>query len=153
MATKPIPDGYHAITPYLIVDGAAKAIDFYKAAFGAAELFRFPGPDGRLGHAELRIGDSVIMLADQFPEREIHAPGGLGGSPVSIMLYTEAVDQVVERAVGLGAKIKRPVENQFYGDRSGTIEDPFGHQWHVATHVEDVSAEEMERRAAAQAGN
>jgi PhnB protein len=152
MATKPIPDGYHAITPYLIVDGAAKAIDFYKAAFGATELFRFPDRDGRIGHAELRFGDSLVMLADQYPEREIHAPGRLGGSPVSIMLYTEGVDQVVERAVGLGAKIKRPIENQFYGDRSATIEDPFGHQWHVATHIEDVSPEEMERRAAAQAG-
>lgn len=151
MATKPIPDGYHAITPYLIVDGAVQAIDFYKAAFGAIELFRFPDGD-RIGHAELRIGDSVIMLADQYPEREAHAPGRLGGSPVSIMLYTEAVDQVVERALGLGAKVKRPVENQFYGDRSGTIEDPFGHQWHIATHVEDVSSEEMARRAAAQAG-
>jgi PhnB protein len=149
---KPIPDGYHAITPYLIIDGAARAIEFYKAAFGATELLRFHGPDGKLGHAELRIGDSVVMLADEVPDRGIVAPGRIGGSPVSLMLYVEGVDAVVDRAVTHGATIKRPVADQFYGDRTGTIEDPFGHQWHIATHTEDLSFEEVKRRAAAQAG-
>ncbi|MEI9985144.1 MAG: VOC family protein [Aliidongia sp.] len=152
MTVKPIPDGYHAITPYLIIDGAARAIEFYKAAFGATELFRFPGPDGKIGHAELRIGDSVIMLADEVPERGILGPGRIGGSPVSLMLYVEGVDAVVDRAASHGAVIKRPVADQFYGDRTGTVEDPFGHQWHIATHTEDLSFEEVQRRAAAQGG-
>lgn len=149
---KPIPDGYHAITPYLIVDGAARAIDFYKAAFGAIELLRMPGPDGRIGHAELRFGDSVVMLADEHPEQGHHGPGKLGGSPVSLMLYVEGVDTVVDRAITLGAVLKRPVADQFYGDRSGMIKDPFGHEWNVATHVEDVPPDELERRAAAYKG-
>jgi PhnB protein len=151
-SAKPIPDGYHAITPYLIVDGAARAIEFYKAAFGATELFRFPTPEGRIGHAELRIGDSVVMLADEAPEHGARSPGRVGGTPVTLMLYTEGVDKVVDRAVTHGATLKRPVADQFYGDRTGTIEDPFGHQWHIATHIEDVSPEELQRRAAAAHG-
>jgi PhnB protein len=146
---KPIPDGYHAITPYLIIDGAARAIDFYKAAFGATELFRIAGPDGKIGHAELRIGDSVVMLADEHHEQGHHSPRKLGGSPVSLLLYVEGVDKVVDRAVTQGAVLKRPVADQFYGDRTGTVEDPFGHQWHISTHVEDVPPAELERRAKA----
>ncbi|HTR01735.1 MAG TPA: VOC family protein [Thermoanaerobaculia bacterium] len=142
---QPIPDGYHTVTPYLIVRGAAAAIAFYEKAFGAVELMRMPGPDGRIGHAEIRVGDSPVMLADENPA--FKAPGSFGGSPVSLMLYVPDVDATVARAVSGGAKIVRPVENQFYGDRMGGIEDPFGHQWYVATHVEDVSPEEMRRRS------
>jgi PhnB protein len=149
MTVKPIPDGYHAITPYLIIDGAARAIEFYKAAFDATERFRFPMPNGKIGHAELQIGDSVIMLADESPEQGAHSPRRVGGTPVTIMLYVTNVDQVVDRAVTNGAVLKRPVANQFYGDRTGTLDDPFGHQWHIATHVEDVPVAELERRAKA----
>ncbi len=148
MPVKPIPDGYHSVTPYLIVDGATRALDFYKRAFGAVELMRMPGPDGKLGHAEIRIGDSPIMLADEHPQMGARGPRSVGGTPVSICLYMPNVDAVVEQAVSAGAKIQRPLTNQFYGDRSATLEDPFGHVWHVATHVEDVSPEEMQRRAA-----
>jgi PhnB protein len=146
---KPIPEGYHSLTPYLIVDGAAKALDFYARVFGAKELMRIPGPDGKVGHAEIRIGDSVIMLADEHPDMGARGPRRLGGSPVSLMLYVKDVDATVKTAVAAGARLLRPVEDKFYGDRSGTIEDPFGHQWHVSTHVEDVPPDEMERRAAA----
>jgi PhnB protein len=149
MAAKPIPDGYRTATPYLIIQGAADAIEFYKRAFGASELLRMADPQGRVGHAEIRIGDSVIMLADEHPSMGYRGPRSLGGSSVSILLYVEDVDRVFERAVQAGAKVQRPVADQFYGDRSGTLEDPFGHVWTVATHVEDVSPEEMERRAAA----
>jgi PhnB protein len=148
---KPVPEGYHAVTPYLIVDGAAKALDFYKQVFGAKERMRMPGPGGKVGHAEINIGDSVIMLADEHPEMGARGPKSIGGSPTSIVLYVENVDTTVKAAVGAGAKIVRPIEDKFYGDRSGTIEDPFGHQWHVSTHVEDVSPEELQRRAAAMA--
>jgi PhnB protein len=148
---KPVPEGYHAVTPYLIVDGAAKALDFYKQVFGAKERMRMPGPGGKVGHAEINIGDSVIMLADEHPEMGARGPKSIGGSPTSIVLYVENVDATVKAAVGAGAKILRPVEDKFYGDRSGTIEDPFGHHWHVSTHVEDVSSEELQRRAAAMA--
>ena len=148
---KPIPDGHHSITPYLVIKGAAAAIEFYKKAFSATELMRLPQPDGRLGHAEMKMGDSRIMLADEFPEMNIVSPTTLGNSPVSLLLYVDDVDGTVERAVALGAKMKRPVENHFYGDRSGAIEDPFGHQWTIAVHQEDVSPEEMERRMAAMA--
>ncbi len=148
-AVKPIPAGYHAITPYLIVDGAAAAIEFYRQAFGASELFRMPGPDGTLGHAEIRIGDSPVMLADEHPQVGARGPKALGGSPVSILLYVEDCDATVARAVAAGAKITRPLADQFYGDRMGSLEDPFGHIWHVATHKEDVSPEEMQRRSAA----
>jgi PhnB protein len=149
MATKPIPDGYRTATPYLIIKGAADAIEFYKRAFGATELLRMADPQGRVGHAEIKIGDSVIMLADEHPAMGYRGPRSLGGSSVSILLYLEDVDGVFERAVKAGAKAQRPVADQFYGDRSGTLEDPFGHVWTVATHVEDVPPEEMQRRAEA----
>jgi PhnB protein len=148
---KPIPDNYHRVTPYLIVDGAANAIEFYKKAFGASELLRFPAPDGRIGHAEIKIGDSTVMLADEHPERGARAPKAFGGSAVSLLLYVEDVDRTVDRAVAAGAKVVRPVADQFYGDRTGGIEDPFGHPWYLATHVEDVSPEEMQRRSEAMA--
>jgi PhnB protein len=147
MATKAIPDGYRTATPYLIVKGAADAIEFYKRAFGATEMLRMADPQGRVGHAEIKIGDSVIMLADEHPAMGYRGPRSLGGSSVSILLYLEHVDDVYARAVKAGAKALRPVTNQFYGDRSGTLEDPFGHVWTVATHVEDVPPEEMKRRA------
>jgi PhnB protein len=146
---KPIPDGYHSVTPYLIINGAADALEYYKKAFGATELMRMPAPEGKIGHAEIKIGDSPIMLADEFPEMGYKSPQSLGGSPVSIMIYVDDVDTVFKQAVAAGGKEQRPVKDQFYGDRSGTLEDPFGHVWHVATHKEDISPEEMERRAKA----
>ncbi len=149
MAVKPIPDGYHTATPYLIIGGAAKAIEFYKQAFGAQELFRMADPSGKVGHAEIKIGDSPIMLADEHPEMGHKGPKSLGGSPVGIMLYVRDVDTVVAQAVAAGATVTQPVKNQFYGDRSGTLTDPFGHLWTVSTHVEDVPPEEMKRRAEA----
>lgn len=149
MAVKPIPEGYHAVTPYLIVDGAAKAIDFYKRVFNASEVMRMPAPGGKVGHAEIKIGDCHLMLADEFPEMGAKGPRAYGGSPVNLMVYIKDVDNVVKLAVELGGKLVRPIEDRFYGDRSGQIEDPFGHSWTVATHVEDVPPEEMERRAKA----
>ncbi len=149
MAVKPIPDGYHTITPYLIVKGAAGAIDFYKKAFGATELFRMPGPDGRVGHAELRIGDSPLMLADPCPEMGAAAPQPGAKLPFTLHLYVENVDAFVDRAVTAGAKVVRPLANQFYGDRTAGLECPYGHSWYVATHVEDVPMEEMKKRMAA----
>src|SRR5579862_6576323 len=149
MATKPIPDGYQTATPYLIVKGAAEAIEFYKKAFGATEMLRMADPQGRVGHAEIKIGDSVIMLADEHPGMGYRGPRTLGGSSVSILLYLAEVDRVFECAVKAGARALRPVADQFYGDRSGTLEDPFGHVWTVATHVEDIPPEEMKRRAEA----
>jgi PhnB protein len=149
MATQAIPEGYRTATPYLIVQGAADAIEFYKRAFGATEMLRMADPQGRVGHAEIRIGDSVIMLADEHPGMGYRGPRTLGGSSVSILLYLEDVDTVFERAVKAGARALRPVTNQFYGDRSGTLEDPFGHVWTIATHVEDVAPEELRRRAEA----
>ena len=146
---KPIPDGYNGVTPYLIVNGAARAIEFYKQAFGATETFRMERPDGRVGHAEIKIGDSHVMLADEHPEMGARGPQSIGGSPISLVLYVEDVDATVNRAVEAGAKLTRPVANQFYGDRTGGVEDPFGHAWYVATHVEDVAPEEMQKRAAA----
>jgi PhnB protein len=146
---KPIPDGYHNLTPYLIVDGAAKAIDFYKKVFGATEKMRMPAPGGKVGHAELTLGDSMIMLADEHPEMDHRGPHAYKGAAVSLMVYVPDVDATVKTALASGAKVVRPVENQFYGDRMGTIEDPFGHQWYVATHVEDVPQEELAKRAAA----
>ena len=147
---KPIPDGYHAVTPYLIVKDAARAIAFYQEAFGATELMRMMRPDGRVGHAEIRIGDSPVMLADEHPEIGARSPQTIGGTPITIQLYVPDVDATVARAVAAGARLTRPVADQFYGDRAGGLEDPFGHQWHVATHVEDVPEDEMARRAAAQ---
>jgi PhnB protein len=149
MATKAIPDGYHTVTPYLIVSGAAKAIDFYKKAFGATEMFRMASPDGKVGHAEIRIGDSVIMLADEMPDMGYRSPQSLGGAAVSTLLYVDDVDSRFNQAVSAGAKVQRPLANQFYGDRSGTLEDPFGHVWTIATHVEDVPPDEIEKRAKA----
>jgi PhnB protein len=149
LSVKPIPDGYHSITPYLIIDGAAKAIDYYTKAFGATELLRLPGPDGKLGHAEIRIGNSVIMLADESPQMGNRSPKLLGGSPVGIMLYVEHSDRIFDKAVAAGATVDRPVQDQFYGDRSGTVIDPFGYKWTISTHVEDVSPEEMNKRIAA----
>ena len=148
-AVKPIPDGYHTVTPYLIIKGAAEAIEFYKKAFGATELFRIAQPDGQIGHAEIQIGDSPIMLADEFPGMKYFGPQTLGGSPVSIMLYVEDVDTVFNGAIAAGASQERAVEDKFYGDRGGSVVDPFGHVWHLATHKEDVSPEEMKKRAAA----
>jgi PhnB protein len=149
---KPIPDGYHTATPYLIVQGGANAIEFYKKAFGATELFRMADPGGRVMHAEIKIGNSPIMLADEFPEMGYRGPKALGGTPVSILLYVEDVDARASQAVAAGAKVQRPVKDQFYGDRSGTFEDPFGHVWTIATHKEDVPPEEMSKRAAAAGG-
>jgi PhnB protein len=147
MATKSIPDGYHSVTPYLIIDGAAAAIDFYKRAFGAKELMRMPSPDGKIGHAEIRIGDSTMMLADEHPAMGHRSPKSLGGSGVNLMVYVEHVDEVFKRAVASGAKELRPLKDQFYGDRSGTLQDPFGHTWTLATHIEDIAPDEMRRRA------
>jgi PhnB protein len=152
MATKPIPEGYRTVTPYLIVKGAAQAIEFYKEAFGAVELMRFGDPGGRIGHAEIKIGDSPIMLADEFPEMGVRSPQSIGGSAVCLVLYVEDVDRLFEQAAKAGAKVVRPLKDQFYGDRSGTVEDPFGHVWTIATHKEDVSTEEMRRRMQASGG-
>jgi PhnB protein len=144
----PIPDGYPRVTPYLIVDGAAAAIDFYTSVLGATERMRMGGPEGKIGHAELEIGDSVIMLADEHPEMDAIGPKTVGGAPVSMHVYVEDADVVFGRAIEAGAKVLRAVEDKFYGDRSGGFEDPFGHHWHVATHVEDVPPDEMSKRAA-----
>jgi PhnB protein len=145
----PIPQGYNSITPYLVIKGAAQAIEYYTNVFGATEVFRMDGPDGKVGHAELKIGDSRIMLADENPSMgQGHSSAStIGTSPVSLYLYIPDVDSVVERAVAAGAKILKPVQDQFYGDRSGFIQDPFGHLWGVATHVEDVTPQELEERA------
>lgn len=146
---KAIPEGYEGATPYLIIKDATRALEFYKKAFGAAELMRIPAPGGTVGHAEIKIGKAIIMLADGFPAMNCKSPQSFGGSPVSMMLYVQDVDAFVERAVVAGAKLLRPVKNQFYFDRSGSLEDPFGHQWHIATHVEDVPPDEMAKRAEA----
>jgi PhnB protein len=146
---KPIPDGHHTVAPYLAIKNAVGALEFYKKAFGATETYKLIVPDGRLGHAELRLGDSLIMLSDEFPEFGGKAPEALGGSPVSIHLYVEDVDAFVKRAVAAGAREVKPVADQFYGDRSGQLEDPYGHLWWVATHKEDVAPEEMQKRVRA----
>lgn len=149
MAVKPIPDGYPAVTPYLIVHDAAGAIAFYEQAFGAMELMRLADPSGKLAHAEIKIGNSPIMLSDEFPEMDHHSAQAIGGTPVSLMVYVEDVDSLFNRAIAAGATEIRPVENQFYGDRAGTLADPFGHVWTLATHVEDVSMEEVNARFSA----
>jgi PhnB protein len=149
---KPIPEGYHSTTPYLCVKGAADAIEFYKKAFGAKELSRMADPSGKVGHAEIQIGDSRVMLADEYPEMGFLSPKSIGGTPVMMHLYVEDVDATVPRAVAAGAKVTREVADQFYGDRGGKIEDPFGHSWYVATHKEDLSQEEIQKRAAATFG-
>jgi len=149
---KPIPEGYHSITPYLIVNGGAKALDFYKKAFGATELFRMEH-EGKIGHAEIKIGDSPIMLADEQPGMGYVSPQALGGTPVSLMIYVEDVDKTYKQAISSGGVEVKALQDQFYGDRSGTLKDPFGHVWTVATHKEDVTPEEMNKRiAAAHAG-
>src|SRR5688500_10188362 len=143
---KAIPDGYHSVTPYLFVRNAARAIEFYKQAFNAREKMRMPGPGGKIMHAELDLGDSMIMLADEFPEMDALSPETVGGSPVMIALYVDDVDATFARAIAAGAKQLRAVADQVYGDRSGSLTDPFGHKWNLATHVEDVAPEEMTRR-------
>jgi len=147
MAVKPIPDDYPRVIPYLSVEGASDAIEFYKTVFGAQEQVRMDAPGGKIGHAEIGIGDSKVMLADTFPDMGGKSPKEIGGSPVTIMVYVEDVDACFQRALDGGATAERKVEDQFYGDRAGSFIDPFGHIWHVATHVEDVSEEEMARRA------
>ncbi len=145
---KPIPKGMHTVTPHLVCNGASKAIEFYKKAFGAVEMFRMPTPDSKkLLHAEIRVGDSVVMLVDEFPEWEKLGPTALKGSPITLLLYVEDVDSFVNRAVKAGAKVTMPVADMFWGDRYGTLEDPFGHKWSVATHIRDVTPEEMKRAA------
>jgi len=148
-AVKPIPDGYNSVIPYLHIKGAAQALEFYKSAFGAKEVVRMPGPGGQVMHAELKIGDSMIMLSDEHPQMGALGPQSVGGTPVTLHLYVENVDAVVQKAVAAGATLDQPVKDQFYGDRSGLLTDPFGHKWHVATHVEDVSPEDLKVRAAA----
>ena len=150
---KPIPPGYHTVTPYLSVNGAASAIDFYKKAFAAEEILRMPGPGGTIGHAEIQIGDSRIMLADESPDTTFRAPHSFGGTSVHMHLYVQDVDRVVKKALAAGAKVLRPVTDQFYGDRSGSLEDPFGHVWHVASHTEDIPVKELKKRAAAMAAS
>ena len=142
------PKGYHTVTPSLFVAGAARAIDFYKKALGAEELMRFPGPDGKIMHAEIKVGDSIIMLADEYPDMCFLSPKTIGGTPVMMYIYVPDVDALTKRAAAAGATIKRPPTDQFYGDRSGQFADPFGHRWNVASHIEDVAPDEMERRAA-----
>jgi PhnB protein len=146
---KPIPEGYHNVTPYLYVRAAASAIDFYKNVFGATEIVRMAGSNGKIMHAELRIGDSIVMLADENPQNGVMSPQTVGGYSGGLHLYVGNVDAVVQKAVESGAKLLRPIKNQFYGDRSGSLLDPFGHMWSVATHVEDVSPEEMRKRMTA----
>ena len=147
--TKPVPEGYHSVTPYLAIKNAAKAIEFYKKAFGAKEIGRISMPDGKIGHAEIEIGDSRIMLAEEFPEWGNKGPETIGGSPVGICLYVENVDEVFKRAIEAGAKTEKNMEvkDQFYGDRSGNLVDPFGHKWTIATHIEDLTFEEMQKRS------
>ena len=149
MPTKPIPDGYHSVTPYLIIKGAAQALDFYQRAFGATELMRLAAPGGQVGHAEILLGDSHIMLADECPQMNALSPQTLGGSPVLLHLYVPDVDAMFAQAIAAGAQVEQPIENKFYGDRSGSVLDPFGHRWTLSTHVEDVSPEEIGRRMAA----
>ncbi len=143
---KPIPEGYHSITPYLVIKGAAKAIDYYKKAFGATEIMRMAAPDGTVGHAELKIGDSIFMMGEEMPQMGYRAPQG--STPVGLMLYVPEVDRVFKQAIAAGGRADKEVKDQFYGDRSGTLYDPFGHMWTIATHMEDVSPEEMKRRMA-----
>lgn len=147
MSVKPIPDGYHTVTPYLIVDGCADALEFYKKAFGAIELFRMPGPTGKIMHAEIKIGNSPIMFSDEMPQMGNRGPVSLGGTPFGLCLYVPDVDATFAAAVAAGGKVLFPVKNQFYGDRSGSIIDPFGHKWTISTHIEDVPPDEMPARA------
>jgi PhnB protein len=145
-AVKAVPEGYEGATPYLACSDAAKAIEFYKQAFGATELMRMPDPSGKIGHAELKVGKAIIMLSDESPAIDHRSPTSLGGSPVGIMLYFDDVDTIAQQAVAAGGKLTRELKDEFYGDRTGTLVDPFGHRWFIATHKEDVSPQEMERR-------
>ena len=147
---KPIPEGYHSLTPYLIIDGAAEALEYYKKAFGAVELFRMPHGD-KIGHAEMKIGDSPFMLGDEHPQEGYRGPKSIGGSPVGLMIYVDDCDAVFKQAIEAGGTEKKPLQDQFYGDRSGTLTDPFGHVWTIATHKEDVTPEEINKRLAAMA--
>jgi PhnB protein len=147
MPVQPVPEGYHTLTPYLAVDDATAAIDFYQRAFGAKERSRMATPDGKIGHAELEIGDSVVMLADPFPQFIAKPPKELGGTSVGVFVYVDNVDELVQQAVDAGATLTMAPEDQFWGDRFGSVTDPFGHSWQIATHVEDVSPEEMAKRA------
>ena len=149
MAVQPVPEGYHTVTPYLIIKGAAQALDFYQKAFGATERMRMAGPDGHVMHAEIQIGDSIIMVADEFPDMGYRGPQHYGGTAVGLHLYVNDVDALFKQALAAGAKEERPVADQFYGDRTGTLRDPFGHQWSIATHKEDLTEEEIGRRAQA----
>ena len=144
---KPIPEGYRSVTPYLVFEDASEAIEFYKTAFGAKERMRMQAPDGKIGHAEIEIGDSIVMLSDAFPQSTTRPPNELGGTSAGVFLYVEDVDAVVKQAAGAGATITQEVADQFWGDRFGSVKDPFGHSWSIATHVEDVSPEEMAERA------
>ncbi|MGB5090843.1 MAG: VOC family protein [Nitrososphaeraceae archaeon] len=146
---KKIPEGYHSITPALIVKNGDAAIEFYKKGFGAEERSRMKSPDGRVAHAELKLGDSVFMLSDEYPEMKCHSPNSIGGSPVSMYVYVEDVDSLFDKAVSAGAKVLDPVKDQFWGDRHGRLEDPFGHLWSIATHKKDLSEEEMKSAAEA----
>lgn len=152
MPVKPIPDNYPRVTPYLSIDGAAAAIEFYKKAYGATERMRMDAPGGKVGHAEIEIEGGLVMLADEYPDMDFRSPKALGGSPVTIHIYVENVDAFCERAAGAGATVVRPVADQFYGDRSCQLKDPFGHTWSIATHVEDVSEAEMQKRMAKMGG-
>jgi PhnB protein len=152
MSVSPVPTGYHNLTPYLVVDGAAAALAWYTKAFNAREMMRLAAPGEKIGHAEIEIGDSRIMLADEAPAHNAKAPGAFGGSPISLHLYVPDVDAVVARATAAGATVKSPPENKFYGDRQGTVLDPFGHTWHISTHIEDVTNTEIERRMRAMTG-
>jgi PhnB protein len=147
MPANAIPEGYHSVSPALAIDGATEAIDFYKRAFGAKERYRMPGPDGKIAHAELEIGDSVVMLSDPFPQSTVKAPTELGGTTVGIFVYVEDVDAVFQQAVDAGAAVAMQLDDMFWGDRFGSVVDPYGHCWSLATHVEDVPQEEMEERA------
>ena len=149
MATKPIPEGYHTLTPYLAVDNAADAIEFYERAFGAKERMRMPGPEGKIGHAEIQIGDSIVMLSDPFPQSTVRSPSDVGGTTASLFMYVDDVDAVVEQAVSAGATVTMEVADQFWGDRFGSIADPYGHTWSIATHVEDLTPEEIAERGKA----
>lgn len=143
----PIPKGFHSLTPYIFVDGAAKAIAFYKKAFKAKLIFKMQQPDGKISHAELIIGDSKIMLADEFPDMNVRSPKAYGGTPFCLQYYVEDVDKVVKKAIASGAQLKKPVENMFYGDRVGQVEDPFGHLWYISSHIEDLTPREIKKRA------
>ncbi|MCA9146970.1 MAG: VOC family protein [Planctomycetaceae bacterium] len=146
MTVKAQPDGYHSVTPYIITHDAAGAIEFYKKAFGATELMRLPGPGGKVMHAEIKIGDSPVMLADEFPEMGIKSAKTIGGSPIHLMIYTDDCDAMFAQAIAAGAAEKKPMADQFYGDRSGSVEDPYGHEWTIATHIEDLTPEVVDQR-------